>query len=155
VSAYLHQRWVHLAPWTLVASTKEVIQDSNTDFCSGSASLVSASFTLLSELTRDEKEMNSLHVVSDPRFRRIADDMPSIRPSRKCSKCPHNENNNAGKMTMLNGIPNRRGRRIDPLLRLRCYIIPNLNTGVYNSITIKQSTIIYIHNTDGGGVIKI
>jgi len=40
----------------------------------------------------------------------------------------------------------------DPLLRLRCSIIPNLNTGIYNStgIQIKQSTIIFIHNTDGG-----
>jgi len=25
-------------------------------------------------------------------------------------KCPDNENENAGKMTILNGIPNRRGR---------------------------------------------
>jgi len=39
----------------------------------------------------------------------------------------------------------------DPLLRHRCSIIPNLNTGVYIIVQqIKQSTIIYIHNTDGG-----
>ena len=38
----------------------------------------------------------------------------------------------------------------DPLLRLRCSVIPNLNTGIYNSAT--NHTINYHHNTDGGGV---
>jgi len=39
----------------------------------------------------------------------------------------------------------------DPLLRLRCSVIPNLNTGIYNSAT--NHTINYHHNTDGGGLI--
>jgi len=54
-------------------------------------------------------------------------------------------------MTMLNGIPNRRGK--PSVLRLQCSIIPNLNTGIYNSAT--NQTINYhlynIYNTDVGG----
>ena len=78
---------------------------------------------------------------------------PSIHPSIHVfisRKCPHNENNNARKMTMLNGIPNRRGR---PSVRLRCSIIPNLNTGIYNSTGITNQTINYdLHNTAGEGL---
>jgi len=36
----------------------------------------------------------------------------------------------------------------DPLLRLRCSIIPNLNTGIYNSAT--NQTINQSNTSDGG-----